>query len=57
MPEYVITAHAKDMLKERGILEDWVLQTIQNPDQSRLGNDGNRLISDYWLSAKIMFYT
>ena len=41
MPEYVFTAHAKDMLKERGILEEWVLQTIQDADQKKLGNDSN----------------
>jgi hypothetical protein len=41
MPEHVFTAHAKDMLKERGILEEWVLQAIQDADQKKLGNDGN----------------
>ena len=41
MSEYVFTAHAKDMLKEREIMEQWVLQTIRNPDKKMLGNDGN----------------
>jgi len=41
MSEYFFTAHAKDMLKEREILEEWVLQTIRNPDKRKLGSDGN----------------
>lgn len=41
MSEYVFTSHAKDMLKEREIMEQWVLQTIRNPDKKMLGNDGN----------------
>jgi hypothetical protein len=41
MTEYIFTAHAKDMLREREITEEWVLQCIQNPDKSQLGDDGN----------------
>lgn len=41
MAEYVFTRHAKDMLRERGIQEEWVLQSIRNPDRRQLGNDGN----------------
>lgn len=41
MSEYLFTAHAKDMLKEREITEQWVLQTIHNPDKKMSGNDGN----------------
>jgi len=41
MPEYLFSNHAKDMLKERDILEEWVLQTINNPDQKNSGDDGN----------------
>jgi hypothetical protein len=41
MPEPVFTVHAKDMLKERDILEEWVLQTINNPDQKKSGDDDN----------------
>jgi hypothetical protein len=41
MSEYRFTAHARDMLKEREILEQWVLQTIDNPDNKKPGKDGN----------------
>ena len=41
MSEYIFTVHAKDMLKEREIKEEWVLQTIQNPDRRQIGNDSN----------------
>ena len=41
MPEYIFSNHAKDMLKERVILEEWALQTINNPDQKKSGDDGN----------------
>jgi len=41
MSEYLFTAHARDMLREREILEQWVLQTINNPDNKKPGKDGN----------------
>jgi hypothetical protein len=41
MSEYIFTAHAKDMLKERAILEEWVLETVRNPDAKKPANDGN----------------
>ena len=41
MPEYLFSIHAKDMLKERDILEEWVLQTVNNPDKKNSGDDGN----------------
>jgi hypothetical protein len=41
MSDYIFTAHAKDMLKERDIREEWVLQTIRDPDRTRKGNDNN----------------
>ena len=41
MPEYTFTAHAKDMLREREILEQWVLQAINVPDEKSMGDDGN----------------
>lgn len=41
MSEYLFTTHAKDMLKEREILEQWVLQAISDPDKKKLGKDGN----------------
>jgi len=41
MPDYIFTTHARDMLKERNILEQWVLQTINEPDEKDFGTDGN----------------
>ena len=35
------TRHAKDMLKERNIPEDWVMKTINNPDWKHMGMDNN----------------
>ena len=33
--------HAKDMLIERNILEDWVLRTIHSFDNKQIGADNN----------------
>lgn len=41
MSTYIFTTHARDMLKERNILEKWVLQTIDEPDEKNTGADGN----------------
>ena len=41
MSDYVFTNRAKDMLKEHGITEQWVLEIVDNPDKKQLGNDGN----------------
>lgn len=41
MPEPVFTTHARDMLKEREISEQWVLDTIRLPDEKTLKSDGN----------------
>ncbi len=41
MPEYLFSIHAKDMLRERDILEEWALLTINNPDKKSSGDDGN----------------
>lgn len=41
MPNYSFTIHTQDMLKERDILEAWVLQTINAPDDKNFGDDGN----------------
>lgn len=34
------TRHARDMLRERGITEEWVLRTINDPDRTLAENDG-----------------
>ena len=36
-----LSKHAKDMLKERNISEDWVWRTIENNDWKNVGQDGN----------------
>ncbi len=41
MPEPIFTSHARDMLKERDIPEEWVLQAVKNPDTKSAGADEN----------------
>jgi hypothetical protein len=41
MPEFELSAHAKDMLIERKILEEWVWRTLGSYDKKRMGEDGN----------------
>ena len=41
MPEIEFSAHAKDMLVERNILEEWVRRTIDSPDNKEFGADDN----------------
>ena len=41
MPELLLSSHAKDMLAERAIPEDWLWQAITDPDNKWTGDDGN----------------
>jgi len=41
MPEYTFTVHARDMLREREISEEWVSQAVNLPDEKNIGKDGN----------------
>ena len=41
MTEIVFTVHAKTMLEERDIPEEWVWLTIDSPDRSQVGDEGN----------------
>jgi len=41
MTEFELSAHAKEMLAERNILEEWVWRTINTPTKKRMGEDGN----------------
>ncbi len=41
MPEFDFTAHARDMLTERNIPEDWVWRVLNGPSKKRMGDDGN----------------
>lgn len=41
MPDFELSAHTKDMLKERNIAEEWLWRTLTTPDRKRRGEDGN----------------
>ena len=41
MPEFEFTAHARDMLVERKIPEDWVWRVLNESDREIMGEDGN----------------
>jgi len=41
MSDIELSAHAKDMLFERNILEEWVWRTINTPSKKRKGSDDN----------------
>ena len=41
MPEFEFTVHARDMLAERKIPEDWVWRVVNQPDETHIGDDGN----------------
>jgi hypothetical protein len=40
MPEFDFTVHARDMLTERNIPEDWVWRALNQPDETHMGEDG-----------------
>lgn len=39
--DFNLSLHAQDMLKERNIHEEWVWQTLNNPDWENIGIDNN----------------
>ncbi len=41
MQDIELSSHAKDMLLERNIPEEWVLRTINSPDRKETGADNN----------------
>ena len=41
MPEFELTSHARDMLVERKIAEEWIGRVLNHPDKKRMGDDGN----------------
>lgn len=41
MSDFVFTEHAKDVMTERSIPEEWVLRTMDTPDNRQTGADGN----------------
>ncbi len=38
MSEFALSAHAKEMLAERNIAEEWVWRTINTPARKQIGN-------------------
>ncbi len=41
MAEVQLSGHARDMLSERGIAEEWVWRTIRAPDRTEAGANGS----------------
>lgn len=41
MTDYILSNHARDVLEEREIPEQWVWGTIKEPDKTWEGQDGN----------------
>ena len=41
MPDFVLTSHAREMLRERRIAEEWVWRTIETPRKKKMRQDGN----------------
>lgn len=41
MVDFEFSSHAKDMLHERKIAEEWVWRTIETPGSKKMGTDGN----------------
>ena len=39
--DFELSAHAKDMLKERNIPEEWIWRAINESDWKERGDDGN----------------
>ena len=42
MQEFELSAHARDMIAERRIPEEWIWRTLQSPDRVELGADDNQ---------------
>lgn len=42
MSQFSLSSHAREMLIERNISEDWLWQTINDPDQVITGKDANQ---------------
>ncbi len=41
MPDFELSSHAKDMLRERKIAEEWVWRVVEAPVSKKKGKDGN----------------
>ena len=40
--EFILSLHARDVLKERAISEEWLNRTLEYPDWTTEGSDVNR---------------
>ncbi len=43
MPNTELTSHAREMLAERHIVEEWVWRTVNSPDRKRRHPDDNNM--------------
>lgn len=41
MAEVQLSGHARSMLSERGIAEEWLWRAIRDPDHTQIGANGN----------------
>jgi hypothetical protein len=49
MPDFQLSSHAKEMIRERKIDEEWVWRTLETPTRKKRGPDGN---THYWKPIK-----
>ena len=40
-PDLEYTGHARDVIQERSLPEDWIRDTLSEPDRVEVGSDGN----------------
>jgi hypothetical protein len=41
MPEFELSTHAREMLRERKIAEEWVQRVLETPSRKKTAKDGN----------------
>jgi ribosomal protein L7Ae-like RNA K-turn-binding protein len=41
MPEFELSTHAREMLRERKIAEEWVQRVLETPSRKKKAKDGN----------------
>jgi len=41
MPDFEFSSHAREMLIERRVLEEWVWRTVDTPTKKKMSVDGN----------------
>lgn len=48
MEELEFSGHARQMMQERSIREEWVRQAVNSPDASETGEDARGAVTYYW---------